>query len=343
MSEPIKLRSFEISPKLIFSELGKKVVGQDDAKRLVATALFRHTVNCSILLSKENRVYDAMRPLPLIMGESGNGKTFMIREAVRILREIIGKPDYFPIIEIDCTQLTPNGWAGQSFSTHIHDHAVQYRSSEQDQLATTIVYLDEFDKICTPLKTSQGEDWHKETQYSLLKLIEGGVQSIQAERGGQATIQVDTSSWLFILSGNFGKFREIRDKRNDPKNGSIGFVNLEDNGPKKKNQLHAKSILQDKRVGVTTQLTGRITDIAEVQRLTDDQLKTICTQNLLPEILAFFAYIDYNISVEDIDIDEVIRRCKDLKLGARGLKGELEGILEEHLYNSRLKMEVVDN
>lgn len=318
-----------ITPRMILSRLGKKVVGQQGPKELLSLSLYQHMVNL-LAFNNTGVMYESMRPLPLIMGESGNGKTFMIKEGLKVMRKICEDEDLFPLVEIDCTQLSPTGFVGQSFSSLIANHVKQYSKTDKDYLNSTVVYLDEFDKITTPLMTSAGDNWHKEIQYTLLKLIEGGEQIVEESRGSQS-LKVDTSSWLFIVSGNFSEVRKLRDELKEDRI-PLGFTALEDKNPNLKAQrTHLKALLQHKNVGMATQLAGRITNIAEVKPLNREELHTICVKNIIPDIVKFFEFLDYTIYISEEQINNAIDRCENLKLGARGLKGELFNEVKESL------------
>lgn len=323
----------KISPRDIYQALNETVIGQDDVKKLVSTALFQHMVNIRHQ-EQYGSIIPNMRPVPLIMGESGNGKTFIIREAIKAVRKLLNNPDIFPLVEIDCTQLSPAGFVGQGFAEIVLGSVAQIKNRRL--LDTTIVYLDEIDKVCTPMITSSGDDWHKEIQYSLLKLIEGGSQRMERR---ETVIDIDTTPWLFILSGNFPMVRkkrdDVKDKETKP---PMGFTKQEDKAFDLDAELHTKKILQSKEVGMVTQLCGRITNISSVNRLTDAELRQICKRNIIPDITKFFNFVGSYPHIPDSSIDKVIERCNKLKLGARGLRGEFEGLIQSLMFDLELNL-----
>lgn len=316
--------------------MSKTVVGQNEAKKVIANTVYMHFV--LTMLRAKNIKYNNIRPVTLLTGPSGNGKTFMIKQAVEALRELVQDTSICPLLEIDCTSLTPEGFKGNNLTKILKFHKAQYKKN-RFVLDSTIVYLDEFDKICTPFVTSSGEDFHKETQYNLLKAIEGG--KILSETANDETEELNTSSYLFIMSGNFPRVRELLDQKKKP---SIGFSNHNAHAG---DEVTVRQALQES--GMATQLAGRLTSIGAVDVLKRHQLEDILRKNIIPEIIDFYRKMDYTLVISNDMVDIVLDKCltvdsksgkEKAKTGARALKAELEELLSDNLFETEYKFTV---
>lgn len=320
----------KVSPKMIYDKMSETVVGQDEVKRVVANAVYTHFVQYIMGHSHPSKSvnFTALKPLTLIHGPSGNGKTFIVKKALEALREIVGY-NCCPLVEIDCTILTPSGYKGTNFAELVSNH-IEEHANDALMRDSAIFYFDEFDKICGA--SNRDTDWHKEIQYSILKFLEGSTMVLPDSSDRRRTAnQADPTYFGLIFSGNFPNLRRARDLE---KRGNIGFNKLKDNS---KSDKSTKRLLQD--AGMATQLAGRLTSIVEVEKLTRDQLRKIIEQNLLPEYNKFYrALNDYELNVPDHVIEEVIDVAEHANLGARILKGELEEKLKDVLFNTEFSL-----
>ena len=316
-----------LSPKMIYDELSTKIIGQDEAKKVVSNALFMHYIR--YLQTMLDNKKDLKKSNVLLMGPTGCGKTYVVREGVKAIRKLTGYP-ICPLLEIDCTELTPRGWEGDDISGKIKDHYKRVGENEAS-FNTSVVFLDEFDKLCKPAIVRSGSDHNRNTQYNLLKVMEGCTLDVvrKTPYGNVLEREVDTSKMLFILAGNFSEVRENRVKK------TIGYHALEE-APV---SLKEKDMLTElEKAGVVTQIIGRTPFVAELQALSLEELKAIVKEQLIPEYADTWKFMGEKLEVSEETIDTIAQKCYTRKTGARGLQSDLNKHLEEELFKIEFKL-----
>ncbi len=315
-----------ISPKMIYDKINEKVVGQEAAKRIVSTSMFLHWVRFCRAMRLEADLAETgtVKPITLkksnilLTGSTGTGKTLIVREAAVAIQQLTGYP-ICPVLEVDCTELTGRGWEGESL-THLIRGMYDKHSKNDLGVASAVIFLDEFDKICKPAISSAGVDHNKQTQYNLLKAIEGTV--IPGSKDG--TPEINTSKMLFIFAGNFSEIREKRAAVNK----QIGF-NRQDMDLSQKD-LHTEL----ESVGCSTQLVGRIAQVGELKELTKAELMEVLDRFLLPEYTDTWSFLNRTLKVKKRYKEDMVQRCFDRKTGARGLQADLARHVEGELFNT---------
>lgn len=304
----------EISPKLIYDYIDDRVVGQKEAKKAVSNAVFLHYVR--FIQSYFQPEKAIKKSNLLLMGPSGNGKTLMVRIASEALSEIVGY-DVCPVLEIDCTTITGAGWAGHDIEDLLEKHYKDCKN--EDLFHSSIIILDEIDKICNPAISSSGTDHNKITQYNLLKFVEG--TELHFKSKGSSSL--NTNNMLFMFAGNFP---QIRHQRKD-KQKTLGFApNVEE---MKKDESHTEL----EKAGMVTQLAGRISNVTELQRLNKKELKTILLEFLIPDRLETFEFMESSFRLKKSDIEYIVEECSKRNMGARGLEALLDEKLEDRIFN----------
>ena len=313
-----------ISPQDIYDEISKKVVGQHEAKREISLSLYMHYIG---LLYKEANggQKPGMNNNILLHGASGNGKTFLVQTAVKAMRDLTGLP-IFPLLEVDASTLTSEGWSGTSISDLLDLHM---KTVSETALPTTIVYFDEFDKLVNPAVGSGGTDHNKTTMYSLLKFVEGTKYNISGT-SSRWTKNVDTSDFLFIFSGNFSALRQEEDERDKP---SMGLVNLNTIDPDK---VDIFTTMQ--KIGLATQMAGRIGKIIRINRLTENELESIIRQNIIPELQELLRFMDYTHHISEDIIQKMVKTAIKRKTGARGLNSSLNELIKDFLFSTQIPL-----
>lgn len=304
-----------ISPRTIYEEVSKTVIGQDEAKKTIATAAFLHFVRfCQATIEGT----EIKKSNALLMGPTGSGKTFIVRETAKAMRKLTGY-DMFPVLELDCTEITARGWEGEDITSLLKNHYKEHGSNSH-KFNSTIVFLDEFDKLCSPAVGRSGTDHNKQTQYNLLKTIEG-----------TSLGKFDTHKMLFIMAGNFP---EIRAKRAETRN-PWGFTDA--NAPDEKEKYVDYHTELDE-AGMATQLVGRTPFIGQLYDLEYDELNVILEDHLIPEVKSTFTFMGHDLDIpEDIKKD-IINNTIDRKTGARGLSADLSKYMEEHMFDKEFKL-----
>lgn len=305
-----------ISPKKIFEQVQKSVVGQEDAIKTVSTGLFTHLVKY-FKHTQDNK--PMKKVVLLLMGPSGSGKTLIVREAAKALRDMLGYEELFPVLEVDCTELSSRGWEGDNLSDCLKTHK---RTCKTDaEWNTTIVFLDEFDKLCKPAIGKGGTDHNKSTQYNLLKMIEGA----PLDKGPGA---FSTENILFILAGNFSEVRAAR----EVKSSHIGFTEA----PEEKPLDDLQSELEN--IGMATQLVGRLTHVGEIFPLEAGDLRRILMEHALPEISELYNYLDQELLVPESVLNRIVESSLKRGTGARGIYADLCKETEETMFESHLEI-----
>ena len=313
-----------ISPKSIFDYLEERIVGQKEAKKAISNAVYMHYVR--FIQSYYEPEKSIKKSNLLLMGPSGNGKTLLVKTAAEAVSKLVGY-DVCPVLEMDATSITGSGWSGHDAEDLLGSH--HERCKNEDVFHSSIVVIDEIDKLCMPAISSGGHDFNKTTQYSLLKLVEGtplhGIKKM-----GRAQ-DLNTNNMLFIFAGNFP---QIRHKREDSKKG-IGFTYENDLDKQEDKSLHT----QLEEAGMVTQLAGRISSVAELGVLNKQELKKILLELLIPDRQDTFEFMGTSFKLKAKDIDEIVEDCHKKKMGARGLEAALDAKLEDRIFNSSFSLQ----
>lgn len=311
----------ELSPQKIYDGLCETVSGQEEAKRAISLLFYSHFLYLFPDYISNNHVdIHPPRQLGLIMGPTGTGKTMIIRRACEVLQELTGIPGLFPLCEVDCTSVTQRGWEGEDIGDYFNAH---FKSNKGKILETSVIFLDEFDKLCKSHIGSKGTDHNKHTQYSLLKLIEGSEILYNTKK-------IDTRPYLFIMAGNFSEIRDAREQAAKP----MGFTN---DGTKVEKTLDNYYKELDK-MGMATQLVGRITHIGETNHLGKYELLEILEHQILPQYDALWKCSGETLWITQDQKNAMVEQALKLKTGARGLVSEFNLMFQDEIFN--LKCEI---
>jgi len=321
----------DITPKDIYKEISKEVIGQHDAKVVMSVNLFLHLVRYYTALCP----FKMKKPVTLLCGESGSGKTFLTKVGCQAIRTLMmsrfdddpAAHRMFPVCEIDCTSIVRDSYKGMSIRECIESFVREEadtcpREFENDLhriIGYSILYFDEIDKICSSGTT----DFVRELQYTLLKVLEGHTITYEIERR-TAYRSVDLSNMMIVLSGNFP---EMRQKRKDNKTKLFGFTGEVNDKP-------VDIITELQETGMATQLCGRISSIVELQSLTEQELCTIIIKNRLPGLESlFYALTGDKRILTQFEITEIAQQTLDLKVGARGLDSLIYRKIQQKLFD----------
>lgn len=290
----------------------------NDCRRDIAETLDKIKRHKSVLKAAEpapKSKFATKKSNGLLIGPSGCGKTYLIQKLGELLD--------FPVVTINSTQITATGWSGHDIDSYME----KVFKSDHPKKDGTIIFIDEFDKICLPAVGQNGTDLNKQTQYAFLTLLESDKYSIDA--GMHRKYDVDTSNLLFLFGGNFEYIRKA-EEATMAKNG-IGFN--PDNSHKE--EVQTKSIsqkLQDNNVA--RELAGRISLMASVKDLTRDDLRNILTvseNNLLEEYKELV-----NVEINSGEIEKILDICEAAKTGARGLRSAVDQIVMDKVFNGEV-------
>ena len=328
------------TPKEIYDYLDDYVISQDRAKKILSVGAHNHYKRLMIF---KDEGYDDKNKIEktnlMLLGPTGSGKTYLVKK----LAEMMKVPYYIA----DANNMTASGYVGKDVESVV-DGLFQNARGNFDAAATGIVFIDEFDKICS--KSDGGGNKRKDVggeavQQALLKLIEGCEIEMERMQGlSKVRFVVDTSNILFIVGGAFTGLDEIIQKRLGEDKRSIGFGANFKEAESLVNIFNKVQPEDLEEYGFIPEILGRIPTIAPLQELTKDNLIDILTKvknNLMDQYSRLFAYSDLELKISKKGLEHIAEKAIERKVGARGLKSLIEMVLLEYMFN--LESAVLDD
>jgi ATP-dependent Clp protease ATP-binding subunit ClpX len=321
------------TPREIYEALNDYVVGQDQAKKVLAVAVYNHYKRIRCLPSDTIDDVEIAKSNILLLGPTGCGKTLLAQTLARILK--------VPFAIADATSLTEAGYVGEDVE-NILLKIIAAADMDVKRAEIGIIYIDEIDKVARKAENlSITRDVSGEgVQQALLKIVEGTEAHVPPQGGRkhpqQELINIDTTNILFILGGAFVGLEKIIADRVGKK--GVGFgADLTDATKHETGVLLGQVLPEDlHKFGMIPEFVGRIPVIAHVEELTEDDLVRILTEPknaLTKQYQRLFSLEGVALTFTDGALRAISENAIKRGTGARGLRSIMESLLLDQMYD----------
>lgn len=318
-----------LKPVEIKAFLDEYVVGQEEAKKVLAVSVYNHYKR---ILAKKDDEVELQKSNILMLGPTGSGKTYLAQTLAKLLN--------VPFAIADATSLTEAGYVGEDVE-NILLKIIQAADYDIERAQYGIIYIDEIDKISRKgenvsiTRDVSGEG----VQQALLKILEGTEASVPPQGGRkhphQELLHIDTTNILFICGGAFDGLEKIIESRIETK--SMGFnADIVSREEKNVGELFHKVMPQDLiKFGLIPEFIGRVPVTVSLDSLDDDALVRILKEPknaITKQYKKLFELDEVSLEFTDEALQAIAKKSSERKTGARGLRAIMEEVMMDVMF-----------